>query len=105
DDIRCRVGELDPGTWKRVRFAENDLAWVGPDATVLAMNATCKDFGDAPLEVLTNHMLMGFTDKEIKERKRFLLDGRESLESTFTAKLDGGPIDITVVALQRKGSA
>jgi hypothetical protein len=103
DDIKYRVSELDSNTWKRVRFADNDLAWVGPLGTVLAMNATCKDFGDASLEVLTGHMLMGFTDKELKARKTFVLDGRDTLESTYLAKLDGVPIDITVAVLKKDG--
>src|SRR5438874_1510149 len=89
DDIKYRVAALDKTEWSPVRFEGNDLAWVDPAGQLLAMNATCRNFGDPSLEVLTNHMLMGFTDKELKERKSFMLDGRDALESTFVAKLDG----------------
>jgi len=102
-DLKYRVAELDTSTWNPVRFSDNDLAWLGPDGSVLAMNATCKDYGDPSLEVLTNHMLMGFTDKQLVERKTFVLDGRDALESTYSAKLDGVPIDITVAVLKKDG--
>jgi hypothetical protein len=104
DDTRYRVAQLDPSTWTKKRFAENDLAWVDTKSGhVLAMNATCKEHGDPPLEVLTGHLLMGFEDKELIERRSFMLDGREALESTYTAKLDGVPIDITVVVMKKDG--
>lgn len=102
-EVKYRVAELDREAWKKVGFADNDVAWTGPNGAVLAMNATCRDYGDPSLEVLTTHMLMGFTDKELKGRKAFMLDGREALESTYTAKLDGVPIDITVVVLKKDG--
>lgn len=102
-DVQYRVAELDQNTWKKVGFADNDLAWLGPNGALLAMNATCKDYGDPSLEVLTNHLLMGFTDKQLVERKTFVLDGRDALESTYTAKLDGVPIDISVAVLKKDG--
>ena len=102
-DVQYRVAELDSGAWKKVDFADNDVAWLGPNGTILAMNATCKDFGDPSLEVLTQHLLMGFTDKQLTERKTFVLDGRDALESTYTAKLDGVPIEITVAVLKKDG--
>jgi hypothetical protein len=102
-ELRYHVAELDQSAWKKVGFADNDVAWLGPNGAVLAMNATCKDYGDPSLEVLTNHMLMGFTDKVLTERKTFMLDGRDALESTYTAKLDGVPIDISVAVLKKDG--
>ncbi|MBK7861460.1 MAG: hypothetical protein IPJ65_23165 [Archangiaceae bacterium] len=102
-EVRYRVEALDRSTWRPLAFEGNDVAWLGPNGSVLAMNATCKDFGDPSLEVLTTHMLLGFTDRELKERKTFVLDGRDALESTYTAKLDGVPIDITVAVLKKDG--
>ena len=102
-ELRYRVAELDTSTWRPVRFADNDLAWLGPSGSVIAMNATCSNYGDPPLEVLTNHLLMGFTDKQLVERKTFVLDGRDALESTFAARLDGVPIDITVAVVKKDG--
>ena len=102
-EVKYHVAELDKDTWKKVGFADNDVAWLGPNGSVLAMNATCKDYGDPSLEVLTNHLLMGFSDKQLVERKTFVLDGRDALESTYTAKLDGVPIDISVAVLKKDG--
>lgn len=102
-DLKYRVAELDTKVWKPVRFAENDLAWSGPNGSVLAMNSTCRDYGDPPLDVLTQHMLMGFSDRLLLERKTFVLDGRDAMESTYAAKLDGVPVELAIAVLKKDG--
>lgn len=102
-DMKYRVATLDAAEWQKVGFAENDLAWVDQHGHLLAMNSTCKDYGDPSLEVLTNHLMMGFEDKVLTERKTFVLDGRDALESSFTARLDGVPIETTLVVLKKDG--
>ena len=102
-DLKYRVAKLDSSVWRPVRFADNDLAWTGPNGSVLAMNSTCRDYGDPPLDVLTQHMLMGFSERVLLERKTFVLDGRDAMESTYTAKLDGVPVELAVAVLKKDG--
>lgn len=101
-DVSYRVTGPHEG-WRRVGFAENDLAWVSADGHVLAMNATCDDHGDPSLEVLTNHLLMGFTDRQLKAREVQEIDGREALESRYDAKLDGVEVELKLVVLKKDG--
>ncbi|HEY0882974.1 MAG TPA: hypothetical protein VGD87_15640, partial [Archangium sp.] len=86
-----------------VAFDDNDLAWLGPNGHVLAMNATCTGHEDPPLEVLTNHLVIGFTDRQWGEKKKVMIDGREALRSQVTAKLDGVPVSLELVVLKKNG--
>ncbi len=104
DTVRYFVGEPDATRWRPIRLSENDLAWVARDSgDILAVNATCADHGDPPLEVLTTHLLFGFADHELLDRRTESLDGREALRSKYHAKLDGVPIELELVVLKKNG--
>lgn len=101
DEHRYHVVPPDPSRWRQVHFADNDLAWVDGTGQVMAMNSTCRNFEDAPLDVLTSHLLMGFTDKLQVDKKNFMMDGREAQQTAWTAKLDGVPVDINITVLKK----
>ena len=98
-----RVLEPQGSNWRRVDFEDNDLAWLSTDGHVLSINATCAGHEDPPLEVLTNHLLIGFTEREWVSRKKFELDGREALRSQLKAKLDGVSRSVELVVLKKNG--
>lgn len=100
-NLQYRVAE--PSGWKPVAFDDNDLAWLGPNGHVLAMNATCEGHEDPPLDVLTNHLVIGFTDRQWGERQKVMIDGREAQRSQVTAKLDGVPVSLELVVLKKNG--
>ncbi len=101
--VSYRVGEVS-GDWRRVRLSENDLAFYADDTGhVMAVNATCEAHEDAPLEVLTRHLLMGFTERQRLSEERFVLDEREALASRWRAKLDGVPVELQLVVLKKGG--
>ena len=100
--LKYRVTELDPTKWIEISSHGNDLAWLNPSTGhVLATNATCEDHGDPGLDVLTTHLLFGFNDRELKSRQTRMIDGREGMVSTYTAKLDGAAVDIEVAVLKK----
>jgi hypothetical protein len=103
DDHRYHVAPPDPNEWRQVHFDSNDLAWVNEHGNVLATNSTCRNFEDAPLDVLTNHLLMGFTDRVQVDKKTYMMDGREALQTAWTARMDGVPVDINVTVLKKDG--
>ena len=104
DGVRYSIGEPDSARWRRIQLSENDLAWVARDSgDILAVNATCKEHGDPSLEVLTTHLLFGFRDHELLDRRTEPLDGREALRSKYHAKLDGVPIELELVVLKKNG--
>ncbi|RKH66035.1 hypothetical protein [Corallococcus aberystwythensis] len=102
-DVKYRVGPLSNSVWERRGFDDNDLAFVerGDTGRVIATNSTCKDHDDPSLQVLTKHLLMGFTERQDLGQRSFTLDGREALRSRYVAKLDGVPISLELVVLKK----
>lgn len=83
---------------------ENDLAFMAKDSThSMAINSTCEGHEDAPLAVLTQHLLMGFTDRTRVSQELRPMDGRESLQSHYQARLDGVPIELLLVVMKKDG--
>lgn len=104
EGVRYTVAEPDPQRWRRVQLSENDLAWVSRESgDILAINATCRQHGDPSLEVLTSHLLLGFTSPELVERRTQTLDGREALRSKYRTNLDGVPVELELVVLKKNG--
>ncbi len=102
-DVKYRVGPLSQDVWERRGFADNDLAFVerGDTGRVIATNATCRDHDDPSLQVLTKHLLMGFTERQDLGQRTFTLDGREALRSRYVARLDGVPVSLELVVLKK----
>ncbi len=100
-DVRYRIGAI-PSTWQTLNLRENDVAFISKDSPhTLAINATCEDHDDPPLDVLTRHLLMGFTARETISQTRESLDGREALRTHVTAKLDGVPVELILVVMKK----
>jgi hypothetical protein len=99
--VRYRVGEVSP-TWERVKVSSNDLAWFIEDTGhALQVNSTCQGHEDAPLDVLTRHLLMGFTERQEVAAQKVVVDEREALRSHYLAKLDGVPVELLFVVLKK----
>lgn len=103
-DVSFRIGPL-PASWKQIEVEGARLAYRDPESgTILSISARCgRDADDVPLEALTKHLFIQFTEREIVEQKRFDLDGREALGTTLRAKLDGVPRRFRVVVLKKDG--
>lgn len=100
--MRYRVGELGSG-WERLDVGgQNDLAWRNAAiGAIVQMNATCRPRSDVPLTALTNHLLIGFTDRDIREQALFPLDGREALRTHLLARLDGVQRELLFVVMKK----
>jgi hypothetical protein len=96
-----RVGELS-GKWEQVSDFGGDVAFLnGETSAVILANASCEEYEDASLKVLTKHLLIGFTDRETLSTEEFTLDGREALSSTVLAQLDGVQLQMTFVVIKK----
>lgn len=102
DGLAYRVVE-PAGGWRRIAFEDNDLAWLSAQGHVIAVNATCSGHEDPQLEVLMNHLVIGFTDREWVSKKKFELDGREAMRSQVKARLDGVATSLDLVVLKKNG--
>jgi len=98
-----RVGPM-PAPWRQLEVKDNDLAYfIDGSGHTMALNATCEEHGDPPLGVLTRHLLMGFTERELRAEQRVRVDGREALRSRYGAKLDGVPVELALLVLKKDG--
>lgn len=83
--------ERPPAGWRRLNVSDALLAYRDDryDATI-AVNGRCgKDGDDVPLESLTQHLFIYFTDRELVDQRRQSMDEREALRTVMYAKLDG----------------
>lgn len=100
-EARYRVGAIGGG-WERIGIEQNDLAWLDErTGAVVQVNASCDPFQDVPLSALTNHLLIGFTDREWRSSEAVPLDGREALRSHVVARLDGVPRELLLYVLKK----
>lgn len=100
-EARYHVGELGAG-WTRIAIRQNDLAWHSEElGAIVQVNATCDPFQDVPLTSLTNHLLIGFTDREYVSSDTVPLDSREALRSRVRATLDGVPRELLLYVMKK----
>lgn len=99
-----RIGKAPP-TWTPVTVNDqNDLAWHSAEkGGVMHVDSDCDPAFDIPLTALRNHLLIGFTQREIVEEEVVPMDGREALRTHVRAKLDGVPREILLQILKKDG--
>jgi len=104
DEVAFRVGPV-PGNWRRIQTEGALLAFRDDSrGATVAVNARCgKDGDDVPLESLTHHLFLHFTDRRVVSQERSMLDGREALKTELSAKLDGVPKHFSVLVLKKDG--
>lgn len=94
-----------PDGWKRIRVDDASLAFRDErhDASIL-LNARCLSADDrTPLVALTNHLLIGASEREYVSQEAEPFDGREALHTKLNAKWDGVPMFIDVYVLSKDG--
>jgi hypothetical protein len=94
-----------PETWKRVEVTHAALAYrdEGDEATVVVNGRCGLDGEDVPLDALTQHLFLRFTEREILEQKVIPFDRREAMRTVLVAKLDGVPMKFDVWVLKKDG--
>lgn len=97
-----RIGPLS-SEWQRLSVEDqNDLAWRSePLASIVQVNATCDPGSDVPLTALTNHLLMGFTERDLRAQDIVPMDGREALRTHVVARLDGVPRELLFYVMKK----
>lgn len=103
EDDEASYWVSSPGDrWKRLSAGDVDLAWAREGA-VIQVNASCKRGLDIPLQALTHHLLVGFTERQLHAQKRVTVDRREALHTHLSAKLDGVPRSMALHVLKKDG--
>lgn len=104
EGVAFRIGPV-PQSWRRIEVDHTLLAF-RDDAheTTVAVNGRCGvDGDDVPLQALTQHLFLQFTDRELRSQELVQLDGREALRSELVGKLDGVPKHYLVYVLKKDG--
>jgi hypothetical protein len=103
-DVAFRLEHL-PSSWRNIDVDDTALAFRDDqNAATVAVNGRCgKDADDVPLQSLTQHLFLQFTERQLETQELFALDGREALRTEMVAKLDGVPKYFHVVVLKKDG--
>lgn len=102
--VAFQIGAV-PSTWKRLDVSDASLAFRDdPHAATVLLNARCRRTeGDVPLVALTNHLLMGSTERDVKSQEVETFDRREALHTKVRAKWDGVPLALDIFVLRKDG--
>lgn len=102
--IAFRVGDV-PASWRAVHVQGATLAYRDePHLASILLDGRCyrKD-DDVPLLALTDHLVMGTTEREISGQETIPFDGREAMHTRLRAKLDGVPMEYDIFVLKKDG--
>jgi hypothetical protein len=93
-----------PASWQRESVPGAMLAFRDRDGGMVNVYSRCgQDGDDVPLGALTNHLLIGFTDRDVKSQKVIPLDGREAMHTIVHGKLDGVPVALSIYVMKKDG--
>jgi len=102
--LAFQIGAV-PGGWRSLQVSHATLAYRDDahGASVL-LNARCHrpDEG-TPLVALTNHLLIGSTERVVVSQETEPFDGREALHTKMRAKWDGVPIAFDLYVTKKDG--
>jgi hypothetical protein len=104
DGVTVRIGPVPPG-WRRIEVDGADLTFRDDERSGSALfNVRCgQRDDDAPLAVLTDHLIMGTTEREFDAQDTVPFDGREALHTLLRAKLDGVPMQYDIYVMKKDG--
>ena len=104
DTLAFQVGPI-PSHWRQLSAAHALLAFRDDEGSAtVGVNARCgRDGDDVPLESLTHHLFLHFTDRQVISQELLKLDGRDALRTEMQAELDGVPKNFTIYVLKKDG--
>ncbi|MDP9034096.1 MAG: hypothetical protein M3O50_04775 [Myxococcota bacterium] len=102
--VTVHMGEW-PISWKRVAVDGADLAFRDDArAASVLIDVHCGERDDdAPLSVLTTHLIMGTTERDFQSQETAPFDGREALHTLMRAKLDGVSLRYDIYVMKKDG--
>jgi len=99
-----RTGTLS-SSWQIVHVEQASVSYFNRETgAIIESNATCRDDAEAtPLEILTNYLLLGYTERKYRTTEKVPLVNREALHTVVEAKLDGVPMVLDLYVMKRNG--
>ncbi len=90
-----------PANWKKREPVDSDQAFQLPSGSIATVTSSCNRHPDAPLPLLTKHLLFGTRDVLIERRESFPVDEAEGLFSKLTATMDGAKFYMLLVVARK----
>ena len=100
--VAYRAGKLR-GSWEPAAAPPGDFAFYSGSlgATIYADSSCGKRYEDAPLTVLINHLLFGFSELETESQEEVVLSGRAGLERISTGRMDGVQVQVDLTVIKK----
>jgi len=103
-DLAFELSKVPRG-YRPLQTGDTPLSFRDDEASsTIAVNGRCgKDADDVPLQSLTQHLFLQFTERQIQDQHLIQLAGREALHTELVAKLDGIQKYFIVIVLKKNG--
>ncbi|MGE3261726.1 MAG: hypothetical protein AB7K68_08115 [Bacteriovoracia bacterium] len=98
-----------PSPWHKLATADDpsstdamkaDVAYENPDSgAIISLNSICRKYSPSSLEILTNNLVRGISNREVMKREEISLAGAPALDTTFSGLVDNVPLNIRTVVL------
>jgi hypothetical protein len=102
--VAFRVPQLPDG-WARIDVTDANLAFRDEprEASILVDGRCNRRDHDAPLTALTEHLIMGTTERDVVSEETIPFDAREARHTVMRAKLDGVRMQYDIYVLKKDG--
>ncbi len=102
--LAFQIGTV-PAGWRSVDLNHATLAYRDDahGASVLVNGRCHRPDESTPLLALTNHLLIGSTERNVLSQTTEPFDGREALHTKMSAKWDGVPISFDIYVTKKDG--
>jgi hypothetical protein len=104
EKVAFRVPAVPP-EWRRIDVSDASIAFRDDthDASIL-LNARCgRRDDDTPLRALTQHLILGTTERVFDLEETIPFDAREALHTVMRAKLDGVVMTYDIYVMKKDG--
>lgn len=98
-----------PSPWHRLAVGDDpssidamkaDLAYENPESgAIISLNSICRKYSPASLEVLTDNLVRGISERKVEDQKQRMIAGADALDTTFGGVVDNVRVRIRTVVM------
>jgi hypothetical protein len=80
-----------------------DIAYENPESgAIISLNSICRKYSPASLDILTNNLVRGITNREVMQKREIVLSGAPALDTNFSGNVDGVALNIRTVVMSKR---
>ena len=84
-----------PDDWKQISQKDSDEAYALPSGSIVTLVSSCDHRSQAPLEALSNQLLIGSRNRKIYTRTAERIGSRDGLWTSSQVEVESTPIQLT----------